>query len=194
MGKLAEYWHMLTGGRHTCPPWCCWTFDNPLRGLVQNPERILAPFVRSGETVADIGCGRGYFTIPLARMVGASGRVIAVDLQQKMLDGVRRRAEKAGLLSRIVLCRDTASTIDVVGKVDFVLAFWMVHEVDDVGQFFRQIVGILKPGGRCLVTEPKFHVTRQHFTEEAAAARREGLMYAGAPFVRFSRSILLTRP
>ena len=74
-----------------CPWWLCPTFDNPLRRLIQDPDRILAGLVQPGETALDIGCGMGYFSIPLARLIGPEGSVICVDLQEQMLAGVRRR-------------------------------------------------------------------------------------------------------
>jgi 2-polyprenyl-3-methyl-5-hydroxy-6-metoxy-1,4-benzoquinol methylase len=53
-----------------CPPWCCFTFDNVFRRLLQNPNRILKPYVKPGWTVLDVGPGMGYFTIPLAKWSG----------------------------------------------------------------------------------------------------------------------------
>ena len=90
---------------NVCPWWLCPTFDNPLRRLIHNPDRILAGLVRPGETALDLGCGMGYFSIPLARLVGPEGKVICVDLQEQMLAGVRRRAERAGVADRIRLHR-----------------------------------------------------------------------------------------
>lgn len=76
--------------KHVCPWWLCWTFDNLLRKLVQDPEKIIKPYVRGGSTVLDIGCGMGYFTIPLARLVGEKGQVIATDIQEQMLSALQR--------------------------------------------------------------------------------------------------------
>ena len=86
-----------------CPPWCCFTFDNAFRRLLQNPNRILRPYIKPGWTVLDVGPGMGYFTIPMARLVGDTGKVIAADVQQKMLDGLDHRAFKAGVQERIKL-------------------------------------------------------------------------------------------
>ena len=84
-----------------CPHWVGYLLINPLRKLFENPNKILGPFVQEGMIVLEPGCGMGYFTLPLARMVGPKGRIVAVDIQPKMLSGLRRRAQKAGLLSRI---------------------------------------------------------------------------------------------
>ena len=75
-----------------CPWWLIRTLDNPLRRLFQNPEEILKDFVRTGDACLDVGCGIGYFTIPMAKLAGPSGNVTAVDLQPQMLAGVERRA------------------------------------------------------------------------------------------------------
>ena len=84
-----------------CPWWLAWTFDNPLRPLIHKPEAIVGPYMQEGMTVADIGCGMGYFSIAMAKSVGERGMVIAVDLQQKMLDLMQTRAGRAGVARRI---------------------------------------------------------------------------------------------
>ena len=79
---------------HVCPWWSAWfTINNPLRRLLHDPQQIVGPYVEPGMTVMDVGCGAGWFSIPMARMVGDQGRVLAVDLQPQMLDMVRRRRE-----------------------------------------------------------------------------------------------------
>ena len=88
-----------------CPPWKGYLLLNPLRKLLENPNKILGQFVREGMTVLEPGCGMGYFTLPLARLVGPEGRVVAVEIQPKMLSALERRARKAGLLSRIELAK-----------------------------------------------------------------------------------------
>jgi SAM-dependent methyltransferase len=116
-----------------------WVLGNPLRRLVHPPGRILAPFVAPGMTVLEPGPGVGFFTIELARRVGPGGRVVAVDVRPEMLEEVRRRAARAGVLDRVEarLARDDRLGIDdLAGTVDFVLAFAMVHEVPDAGRFF----------------------------------------------------------
>ena len=111
------------------------TFDNPLRRLIHNPYRILGGLVHPGQTVVDLGCGMGYFSIPLARMVGPKGKVICIDVQQQMLDGLRRRATRAGVLSQVTLHRCEPTQLGLAEPADFVLAFWMLHEVPDQTAF-----------------------------------------------------------
>ena len=79
---------------HLVPWWLGYTFDTPLRRVLHDPVDILGGYVKEGWAVADLGCGMGYFSIPLARMVGEKGRVISVDLQPPMLNVLRKRAER----------------------------------------------------------------------------------------------------
>lgn len=65
---------------HVCPWWGGYFLLTPLRRLIENPEELFRPLVRPEMTVFEPGCGMGYFTLPLARMVGPEGTVIAVDL------------------------------------------------------------------------------------------------------------------
>ncbi len=177
---------------HVCPWWCCFTFDNPLRRLFHDPEKILSPYVRPGFTVIDIGPGMGFFTIPLCRLVEKEGRVIAVDLQQKMLDGIKRRARRYGLTDRLETVQSSSVDLGVGEKADFVLAFWMVHEVPERGRFLGQVAELLKPEGMFLLVEPKIHVGKTTFDATLDEAKTAGLRLTGAPKIALSRSALLT--
>src|SRR4030043_611396 len=113
---------------HVCPWWCCFTFDNFLRKLFHNPEKILRPYIVEGSTVLDIGPGMGYFSIPLARMVGETGKVIAADVQPEMLRALWMRAKRAGVEHQMITHLCKTDSLGLNTQVDFVLAFWMVHE------------------------------------------------------------------
>jgi len=180
-------------GGHTCPWWLLFTFDNPVRKLLHNPEAILSPYVKKGDTVLDVGCGMGYFSLPLARLVGEGGKVFAADLQQRMLAGVRVRAERTDLLDRIELHQCTPTQIGVGGPVDFALAFWMVHEVRQPLLFLDQVYKVLNPGGRLLVVEPRIHVTAKNFERLMADALGIGFRAAHHPKVWSSRAVLLQK-
>lgn len=181
---------LLIEGR-VCPWWLLPTFDNPLRRLIHDPRRILEGLVQPGQSVADIGCGMGYFTIPLARLVGDEGWVFAVDLQAEMLAGLQRRADKAGMSGRITLQKVAADRLELPQAVDFVLAFWMLHETPDPQVFLYQMHALLKPGGRLLIVEPIIHVSQTAYDRTIQAAQAAGFSLLQPVPVNLSRAALL---
>lgn len=178
---------------HVCPWWLAYTFDNPLRRLIHDPRKILADYVTKGMTVIDVGCGMGHFTLGLAELVGDAGQVIAVDLQQQMLDIMMKRAKRKGLDHRIKPHLAKPDSINNSAEVDFILAFWMVHEVPNPLTFFREVAANLKPGAKLLYTEPAFHVPAKRFHEIIAAADQAGLNKISDLAVHFSRAALLQK-
>ncbi len=177
-----------------CPVWIGYLLANPLRKLVQDPVKILSPYIKPGMTALDIGPGMGFFSLPMADMVGAAGKVICVDLQEGMLQRLARRAQKFGVASRIEtrVCRgDSLCLNDVNGKIDFALAFAMVHEVPDAARLLKELAAALKPGGRLLISEPSGHVKAQHFEQTVALAKQHGLSVIETPTIRGGRSVLL---
>jgi SAM-dependent methyltransferase len=148
-------------------------------------------------TAVDLGCAMGFFTLEAARLVGDSGRVIAVDLQPRMLRSLDRRVRRAGLGDRIESRRCSDSDLgleDIKGSVDFALAFAVVHEVPDSGEFMRQVAVALRPDGVLLVAEPKGHVSRDDFRESLSAAEQAGLHVVDRPAIRRSHAAVLRRP
>ncbi len=173
-----------------CPWWLAYTFDHRLRRLVHNPEKILGPYVHEGMTAMDIGCGMGFFSISMAKLVGDSGSVIAVDLQQKMLTNLEKRAKRAGVIDRIVRYHCEPENIGDHRNVDFTLTFWMVHEVPNPPKFLTQIYAALKPGGQYLLVEPKIHVAAASFEKTVEIARQVGFKTLETPPVAISRAVL----
>ncbi len=179
-----------------CPWWLGYVLVSPLRRLWENPRRILGPWIRKGMTVLEPGSGMGYFTLEAARLVGASGTVIAVDLQEKMIGGLKRRLRRAGLLDRVdarVASPGSLGIEDLVGTVDLVLAVHFVHEVPDRSRLFLQLASALKLGGRVLFIEPKGHVSKANFQESLQAASAAGLAVEKGDAVPGKRSALLLK-
>jgi SAM-dependent methyltransferase len=177
-----------------CPWWLGWLLVNSLRRLWQDPHAIVGPYVRPGMTVLEPGPGMGFFTLELARLVGPEGRVVAVDLQPRMLQALKRRSARAGLLARIDarLSRGASLGIDeLAGTFDFVLAFAVVHELPDRAAFFAEAAHALKPTGRVLLAEPRGHVSEADFVATLTAAERAGFREEGRPAIRGSRGLLL---
>lgn len=179
---------------HICPWWLGYFLVSPLRRLWQHPERVLAPFVGEGMLVLEPGCGMGFFTLDLARIVGPKGRVVAVDLQERMLAGLRRRAARAGLLDRIDVRLAQANRLgvaDLAGRVDVALALHVIHEVPDAAGFFAEIAASLKPEGRLLFVEPRGHVSADAFAASLALAEQAGLRIVDRPKIRREPAALL---
>lgn len=190
-GVVSKLGDIIFFRRHgVCPRWFCFTFDNRLRRLDQNPDRIIRPFVGAGDTVLDAGPGIGYFTIPIARRVGSGGRVIAADIQESMLRGITKRAKRAGVRGQIELYLSRSDEIYSGDPVDFILSFWMAHEVPRLDRFFSQLQTALKPAACFLLAEPKLHVSRSQFDGEIAAAQKSGLALLDRPSIPLSHSAL----
>ncbi len=182
---------------HVCPWWLGYFLASPVRKIwSDDPVKLLEPFVRQGMTVLEPGPGMGFFTLPLARMVGPSGRVVAVDIQSQMLTSLKRRAQKAGL-SNLIETRlahpGFMGLADLTGKVDFALAFAVVHEVPSPAIFFDEAAAALKPGATVFFAEPAGHVSPETFQAELAAAQNAGLVAIDRPSVRRSLAAVLRK-
>lgn len=178
-----------------CPWWFGYIIDNPLRKFIHDPERMLAPYIKPGMMVLDVGCGMGYFTIPVARMLkalGPSGRVIAVDLQQKMLDNLMRRARKTGVDDRIIPFRCAPDDIGMHGPVDFISAMFSVHEAPDTLRLLRQMRANLKDDGRVYIAEPVIEVSGAAFETMLAIAQTTGFNIMLRLEIKLGRAVVLT--
>jgi ubiquinone/menaquinone biosynthesis C-methylase UbiE len=164
---------------------------------MQNPELILSPYVASGMTILEVGPAMGFFSLPLARMVGPNGKVVCVDVQKKMVESLQRRALKAGLADRIIarVCDSKSLGVgDADRGFDFVLAFAVVHEVPDESRLFAEIVRALKPKAKCLVAEPRLHVSARKFERIMTTAAQQGLRVMERPRIAGSRAALMIAP
>lgn len=179
-----------------CPPWVGYFLLNPLRRLLENPEKMLGKFIREGMVVLEPGCGMGFFTLPMARMVGGNGRVIAVEIQEKMLSVLQRRAIKSGLEDRIEIRQSGANSMgieDLSGKVDFSAAIHVIHEVPDQSSFLSELWNVLKPEGKLLAIEPKGHVSQEEFDQTLTIAENIGFKAETMLFKADGRRALLNK-
>ena len=163
--------------QHVCPVWVGYLLSSPLRKLFENPFKILSPYIEEGMTVIDVGCAMGFFSLPMAEMVGPNGKVICIDMQEKMVSKLYRQAKKKNLNDRIevrVCKQDLLKTDNIEGMADFVLASAVVHEVPDRSSFFAQLFSTLKEGGELLVVEPSHHVSPEDFSNTIETALNAG--------------------
>jgi ubiquinone/menaquinone biosynthesis C-methylase UbiE len=178
---------------HVCPVERAGILDHRIRRWLQDPQKILRPYIEEGMTVLDIGCGPGFFSIDVAQMVGRSGRVIASDLQEGMLQKLRDKIQGTELEERITLHQCEEDKVGVSVNVDFVLVFYMVHEVPNPKEFFKEIKSILKSNGQVLVVEPPFRVSKKAFEETIRKARDAGLKPVEGPKVLLSKTVILKK-
>ena len=182
--------------KRICPWWMGYLLASPLRRLAYSPAEILRPYVRAGMTVLEPGPGMGFFTLELARMVGASGRVVALDAQAKMIARLKRRAAKAGVTERIdarLVNADSLGIADLAGRVDFTLVFAVVHEMPSSASFFNEAARASKAGASVLFAEPAGHVKQQLFESELQDAFNAGFVLTSRPPIRRTQAVLLRK-
>lgn len=124
------------------------------------PEELLRSLgLKRGQTMADIGCGPGFFTVPAATIVGPSGLIIAGDVQGEMLSAVRSRVAEKGLENvRVVKTSDTEVPLPPA-TCDLVLLAFVIHEVPMRSRFLHRAARLAKPGGRIAVLDWEKHET-----------------------------------
>ncbi len=176
-----------------CPVERAGHLDTRIRRWTQNPKRVLGPYIKEGMTVLDMGCGPGFFSVEMAGMVGKTGRVIAADLQEGMLRILRDKIRGTELEERIAFHLCEENTIGVSEQVDFVLLFYVVHEIPDAGKLFREIKTILRPHGQILIVEPPFHVSKRAFEEMIKKADAVGLTVVKRSKLFLNRKVVLKK-
>ncbi len=169
--------------------------DGWWRRFKYQPGRLVNRYVRPGDTVLDIGCGPGLFTLPIARRVGENGQVIAVDLQEEMLEILKEKASHEGLLTRIRLhkAEPQSLALEYLGCIDVALGACVIHEVPDAARLMREVFSLLVPGGTFLIAEPKHEVPTDEFETTLAMAASAGFRRVGTPFVLWSHTALLRK-
>lgn len=175
-----------------CPVELASSLDNKIRKWLQDPHKILAPFIKEGMRVYDIGSGPGFFSLELAKLVGPNGKVLAADLQDGMLQKLGSKIKGTELEERIKLIKCEIGNVNVTEKVDFIIAFWMVHEVQDKNSFFKELRKILKDNGQFLIVEPKYvHVSQKAFGTTLKIAEENGFKIYQGPGIFFSQTAIL---
>lgn len=180
--------------KRICPWWLGYFMDNPVRRMLHPAEKILGPYVSEGMTVLDFGCGFGHFSLGMAALTGASGRVFAADIQQKMLNKTMARARKSGLAPIIhpLLCNGLRPGDPL--ELDFALACNSLHETPDPAATLADFFDQIKPGGRFLLMEPRGHMKPGQFETEIDLAKAAGFVEAERPKVIGELCVLFVKP
>lgn len=175
-----------------CPVELANSLDSKIRRWLQNPQKIISPFVKEGMKVLDVGCGPGFFSVELAKIVGSRGKVYAADLQEGMLQKLKNKISGTSLEKIIQLIKCEKDEIVIPEKVDFILAFYMVHEVPDKDKLCATLKNFLKENGKLLIVEPKlFHVSKKEFASTISKAEAVGFKSVEGPNLAFSFSSVL---
>ena len=185
---------MPAGKERLCPVKHAGTLDNKIRKMLQDPKKILGPFIKKGMSVLDLGCGPGFFTVAMAEMVGRSGKVIAADVQEEMLDKLHDKIKGTDLKNRIQLHKCSKDSIGFTEFVDLVLAFYVIHEVSNVQSLFIDVHNLLKYRGYFLIIEPKYvHVSKKDFEQTVESAIELGFEHVGNLRILLSRGVVLRK-
>jgi arsenite methyltransferase len=140
------------GHASPCPASFSWIVNNPVRRRYMRPilDRV---GIRRGERVLELGPGPGAFSLDAARMLGESGRLIAVDIQPEMIARLERRAREAGLTNIEAHTADAHHLPLPDASVDRAFLITVLPEIPDRARALAELRRVLKPGGTLSVTE-----------------------------------------
>jgi len=131
-----------------------WAYEGFDRDSWQAPEKVIAALeIRQGDHIADLGSGSGYFTFRLARAVGPTGRIYAVDIDPEMNDLVAKRSREQGFDNIQVILAEPDDPKLVAGSVDLIFTVNTYHHIDGRVAYFRKLQRYLRPGGRLAIID-----------------------------------------
>jgi ubiquinone/menaquinone biosynthesis C-methylase UbiE len=179
-----------------CPEWLCWLveIENPFFNSTRASTIIAHLDLKPGMSALDAGCGPGRLTIPMARKVGPTGRIVALDFQTGMLARAKLKAERANLTNIDFHMAKLGNNELQVGSFDRAVLVAVLGEIPDRQTALREIFGALTPGGILAITEV---VADPHFQRRgnvAALACRVGFREKFRTGGRLAYSIYLEKP
>ncbi len=169
---------------------------SPLRKLQQNPQKILGPYITPGMKILELGPAMGYFSIPMAKITGNAGKVYCVDIQENMLFKLDERARKkdvSNIIESRLASQDSLNVSDIIGKIDFTLLAYMVHEVSDQKKLFTEVAETMKKNAKVLFIEPRMHVKEKDWLNSLRIANESGFVLSRQILISGSRAFELVR-
>jgi ubiquinone/menaquinone biosynthesis C-methylase UbiE len=165
--------------------------ESRLRFILQNPRRILKKYIHPGMTVLDLGCGTGYFTLDIAKLLEKKGKVIAADVQIGMLDILVHKLGYSELQNQIQIHNNQENTLNLTEKVDFILAFYAFHEMKYLDSIINELQKILIPETKIFISEQRFHVSKYTFNTIVQKMENIGFEICKRPRIFFSRTVIM---
>ena len=178
--------------RMVCPVRIAGLLDSRFRKFFHNPEKLMKPFIKKNMTVYDIGCGPGVFTIEIAKLLEGSGKVIAVDMQDQMLEIIRTKIAGQSYEKNIVLHKCSQNSLNLKEKADFVLMFYMVHEVPNKENLFNEVLPLINKNGLIMIAEPGL-VSSGEFNGMVNLIKEKGFEEFSRLKVKLSKGIVLKK-
>lgn len=128
--------------------------DNPMRRKALPPDEVINTLnINKDQHVADVGCGIGYFTIPMAKVVGEGGKVYAIDINPDMLEETRKRVEKEGY-TNVEIVHSSENNFKIPdSSVDVIFTATVFHELNEPEIFLNECKRVLKTEGRLVVLD-----------------------------------------
>ncbi len=182
--------------RRVCPWWLGYVLINPIRKYRHNPDKILGQYINPGMKAVDFGSAMGYFSLPMASMVGDAGKVYCFDIQKKMLEKLEKRAIDAGLdhlIESRLIEEDKNVYADLNGTIDFILLCAVAHEIPDKVSLFSNLYSMLKKDGMLLFMEPAGHVSVNDFRNSIIIAEKAGFRKIDMLQIRKTLKVLLRK-
>ena len=179
-------------GHFYCPLSMAGILDSKFRKYLFNPNTILKPYINKNIIALDIGCGPGVFTIEIANLLEGTGKIIAVDMQEGMLEIIKNKIIGKSIEKDIILHKCTQDRINVNENVDFVLMFYMVHEVPSKENLFNEILPLINKNGLLMIVEPKF-ISKNNFNKMVDRIKENGFEEYKKLKIFFSRGIVLKK-
>lgn len=161
------------------------------RDAWQRPQEILRLLqVKEGAHVADIGCHEGYMTVKLSRAVGPSGKVYAVDVEQRKLDRLENHLRERRLSNVTVVKGDYNNPRLPLNSMDAVLILDTYHEMDEHNEILEHIKAALKPEGRFVICEPIAEERKKLTRKEQERKHELGMHFALEDLVKAGFKII----